>query len=238
LKYDGRNYHGWQRQLNDISIQEVIEDKIQIMTREPVRLTASGRTDAGVHALEQVCNFFTLTNIPPDSMKNGLNSLLPDDIFIIDAEYAPNDFHSRYSAKSKIYEYRIRNVPEPDIFLRDYTWHIRKNLNLEYIQTCLSVLVGRHDFSAFKSTGSSNKNPVREMMRAELICPGAGSLSLVFKADGFLRHMVRNIVGTVIEVGLGKISCDEFKTILESRDRQSAGIKAPPQGLFLVRINY
>jgi len=238
LEYDGREYHGWQRQAGDISIQEVLEDRIQLITNESTRLIASGRTDAGVHALNQVCNFFTTSKISPASMKNGLNSLLPDDIFIRNAEYVSPEFHSRYSAKSKLYEYRVLNQSEPDVFLRNYTWHIRSKLDLEKIQSCLSLLLGRHDFSAFRSTGSSNQNPVREIVRAELIRIKNGRISFTLEADGFLRHMVRNIVGSVIEVGQDRITLDDFKEIMVSRNRQRAGIKAPPQGLFLSMVKY
>jgi len=238
LTYDGTQYHGWQRQKNGKSIQEVIEDHLHLMTREFIHLIASGRTDAGVHALHQVCHLMTSTKIDPQSLQKGLNSLLPNDIFIKQAEYVPLDFHARYGARSKTYEYRIINQPEPDIFFRSYSWHIRKTLNLDEMKKCLSSLTGEHDFSAFKSTGSKNKNPVRKMLRAELGNTSQGRVTLLFEANGFLRHMVRNIVGTVVEVGLGKLGFSDFCEIFESKDRCRAGLKAPPQGLFLVDVKY
>ena len=210
-----------------------------MMTGRPVTLHASGRTDAGVHALHQVCNFFTESRIPPESIRNGLNSLLPDDILIKKSEYVGPDFHSRYSVKSKSYEYRILNARDRDIFLRRYTWHIRDDLDFSEMRKCLSFVIGKHDFSAFRSTGTGNVNPVREMFRAELSGPGeGGGAYFFFEAEGFLKHMVRNIVGTIVDVGKGKISSDEFRKILESGDRKKAGYKAPPQGLFLKMVTY
>ena len=238
LEYDGGQYHGWQRQKGATTIQGTIEDKIQMMIGESVILIASGRTDAGVHARNQICNFTTKTDIDPDSIKRGLNSLLPEDIFIRKAEYVPIDFHSRYSAKRKTYEYRILNQKQADVFLRFYTWHIRRDLSFSEMEKCMSVLVGKHDFSSFKSSGSGNNNPVRELTRAEIHGPDNGVLSLVFEADGFLRHMVRNIVGTVVEVGRGRIDVHTFMEIFQSKDRRLAGIKAPPQGLFLKMVTY
>ena len=238
LEYVGTRYHGWQRQKEDATIQAFVEDSIQMMVGEPIKLIGSGRTDAGVHALHQICNFNTRSNIDPESFRRGLNSLLPDDIFIRQADYVPLDFHSRYSIKSKCYEYRIWNGPEVNIFLRNYTWHVRENLDAEDMRKCMLMLTGKHDFSSFKSSGSGNKDPVREIFRAELHGPEDGVLRFVFEADGFLRHMVRNIMGTVIEVGKGRISSDAFKKIFQSRDRQKAGIKAPPQGLFLTMVKY
>ena len=146
LAYDGRHYHGWQRQKNGVTIQSVVEEKIEIMIGEPVKLIASGRTDAGVHAINQVCNFVTRSKIRPQDLKRGLNSLLPDDIFVRDAEYVPLEFHARYKVKSKTYEYRILNREGPDLFQRHYVWHIRVPLNAEEMAKCLSVLTGRHDF--------------------------------------------------------------------------------------------
>jgi tRNA pseudouridine38-40 synthase len=238
LEYDGSGYHGWQRQVGMTTVQEVLEEKIGTMTGETVNVIASGRTDAGVHALHQVANFKTRTHLHPATLKKGLNALLPEDIFIKQAAFVPMDFNSRYNAKSKIYEYRILNRKEPDIFLRSYTWHVATGLNLENMGKCLSLLLGRHDFSSFKSSGSGIINPVREMTKADLTGPADGLLRFLFEADGFMRHMVRNIIGTVAEVGRGRITVDEFVVIFHSRDRKKAGLKAPPQGLFLKMVNY
>ena len=238
LEYDGTRYHGWQRQKKDPTIQAILEDCIEMMTKESITLIGSGRTDAGVHALHQVCNFNTKTTIDPESIQKGLNSLLPDDIFIKKADYAPLDFHSRYSAKSKIYEYRIWARHEPNTFLRGLVWHIREILDVQSMKDCMALLVGRHDFSSFKSTGSGSRDPNRDMLKAELHGSEEGILSFTFEANGFLRHMVRNIVGTIVDVGRGRVQLDEFKEIFQSKNRQMAGIKAPPQGLFLKMVKY
>ena len=238
LAYDGSRYHGWQRQPHGITIQEVIEEKIQMMAGDAVTLIASGRTDAGVHAVNQVCHFKTRSHIEPTALKKGLNSLLPDDILVVKAEYVSPDFHARYDAKTKTYEYRILNREEPDIFQRHYVWHIRRSLDVEEMRNCMNLLAGTHDFSSFKSSGSGNMNPVRSVSNAGIYGPEEGLLRVVMEADGFLRHMVRNIVGTLVEVGFGKINSSGFKEIMESRDRSLAGVKAPPQGLFLVKVRY
>ena len=239
LQYEGTNYHGWQRQKNEVTIQELIEDKLQIMTGKPVTVHSSGRTDAGVHALHQVCNFITETGIPPEAIKNGLNSLLPNDIFVKKSEYAAPEFHSRYSAKSKSYEYRILNTKDVDIFLSRYVWHIKDDLDFQEMRKCLSCIGGRHDFTAFRSSGTSNVNPVREIFRAELSdLHEDGTVRFVFEAEGFLKHMVRNIMGTIVDAGKGKITSREFQEILESKDRKRAGFKAPPEGLFLTMVWY
>jgi len=238
VAYDGTRYHGWQRQKNAITLQETIEEQIRLMTGEPLTLIASGRTDAGVHALNQVCNFVTRSTLSPHSLQNGLNSLLPEDIFIKDAACVPIPFHARYSAKSKTYEYRILNRTRPDIFQRHFLWHIRPVLNVEAMGVCLSYLRGSHDFSSFRSSGSGNTDPVRSILKAEIHGPENGHLRIVIEADGFLRHMVRNIVGTVVEAGLGKMSTDRFAEIVSLKDRRLAGAKAPPQGLFLAEVRY
>ncbi len=238
VAYDGSRYHGWQRQKNAVTIQGVLEDGIRKMTGNPVSLIASGRTDAGVHAFHQVCHFITRSDIPPESFRRGLNSLMAPDIFISEATYVPLAFHARYGAKSKTYEYRILNRKEPDVFLRFYSWHIRAKLDLDQMRKCLGMLPGKRDFSSFRSTGSGNTNPIREIARAEIRIPEGGLLYLLFEADGFLRHMVRNLVGTLVEVGLGKIDLDGFDRILQSKDRKLAGIKAPAQGLFLKMVRY
>jgi tRNA pseudouridine38-40 synthase len=238
LAYDGTRYHGWQRQENDVTIQAVLEKSIEKMTGEPVTLIGSGRTDAGVHALHQVCNFKTRSRLDIESLKKGLNALLPADILIKEAEEVSLDFHSRYNAKSKTYEYRILNREISDIFLRHYVWHIPLKLDLAKIRGCLPEFLGRKDFSSFRSSGSGNINPVREMSLAELQDAGEGRLLFLFKADGFLRHMVRNIVGTLFDVGRGRMGTEEFLEIFRSGDRTLAGLKAPPQGLFLRMVDY
>ncbi len=238
LAYDGGRYHGWQRQKRERTVQGVLEEHIQMMVGEPVKVIASGRTDAGVHAMGQVCHFLTRTGLTPRVIQRGLNALLPDDIWIKEAEYAAPDFHARYGVKGKTYEYRLLNRPEPDLFQRHYVWHIPMPLDREKMATALSFLKGRHDFSAFRSAGSGNLNPVRTMTRADLQDRREGLFCVVMAADGFLRHMVRNIVGTLVEVGLGKIGPARFEEVLGTRDRRLAGVKAPPQGLFLVRVDY
>jgi tRNA pseudouridine38-40 synthase len=238
LAYDGGRYHGWQRQKGASTVQETIESKLRVMTGQASTLIASGRTDAGVHALNQVCHFLTKSKIDPHAMKRGLNALLPGDILIKAAAYAPLDFHARYHVKTKTYEYRILNRPEPDLFRRHYTWHIPVPLDLKAMERCLTSLTGKHDFTSFRSTGSGNTNPVREIIRAGIDRPAEDALHLFFEADGFLRHMVRNIVGTVVEVGRKKTGFEKFIEIFQSKDRRQAGIKAPPQGLFLTSVTY
>lgn len=239
VAYDGTLYHGWQRQKNGISIQEAVEEKIGVMLEEDVKLIASGRTDAGVHAVGQSCHFETRTELGPDTVKKGLNALLPNDIWVKEAVRTPTSFHARYSARSKTYEYRILNREAPDIFLRHYVWHIRSPLDVDKMASCLQSLIGRHDFASFRSSGSDNKNPVRTMMRSEIKgLDEQGLLRVVMEADGFLRHMVRNIVGTVVAVGLGKMDPQAFQQIVASRDRTMAGIKAPARGLFLMNVTY
>ena len=239
LAYDGTQYHGWQWQKNALTIQAIMEEKIQILTREHVTVIASGRTDAGVHALHQVCHFLTHCDMDPESIRKGINSLLPEDILVRHAEQAPLDFHARYNVKSKTYEYRLLNSEQPDLFLRRYAWHMPRKVDTARMEACLSLLKGRHDFSSFKAVRSDNLNPVREMIRAELHhSPESRLIRFVFEADGFLRHMVRNIVGTAVEVGSGRISLDEFEEIFEAKDRKRAGLNAPPQGLFLTMVRY
>lgn len=238
LSYEGTRYHGWQRQKGGPTIQGVVEEKLQTMVHEPVTVIASGRTDAGVHALRQVCNFTTTAKIPPEGLKKGLNSLLPKDIRVREVRDMPLDFHARYHAKSKTYEYRILNRKEPDLFQRRIVWHVRPSLDIKEIKKCLALVEGTHDFSSFCSSGGAHTTPVRRIIRAELYGPQDSLISLVFEADGFLRHMVRNIVGTLVAVGLGKIDSIGFQKIFESRDRTAAGMKAPAQGLFLTDVGY
>jgi len=239
VAYEGTKYHGWQRQVGQGSIQEVLEQSVSKIVCHRVKIIGAGRTDSGVHALGQVCNFTTRSSVPLEGLRKGLNSILPKDIQVLKADEVSHDFHSRYSAKGKIYAYRILNALEPDIFAQRYEWHIPIPLDTEAMAQCLSLIKGEHDFSAFRSSGSGNRNPVRTVFRAELARGANPSrLIMLFEADGFLRHMVRNIVGTVVAAGLGKISVRDFDDIMESRARERAGVKAPPNGLFLVKVIY
>ena len=238
LQYDGTGYQGWQRQKDAPTVQGILEDRLYRLTGERITVIGSGRTDAGVHALHQVCHFTTRTRLDSQTIRKGLNALIPSDIFITSADEVPLDFHARYSAKSKIYEYRILNREEPDLFLRSFSWHLPAELDKDGMAQCVSALSGRHDFSSFRSSGSGNINPVRDMMKAEIHAEQDGFLRFVFEADGFLRHMVRNIVGTVVDVGRKKIGFNEFMDIFRARDRRLAGLKAPPHGLFLIMVRY
>lgn len=238
IAYDGTGYFGWQRQINRPTIQGTIEEKIEIMVGKHVSLIASGRTDAGVHALHQVANFRVSSAITPDVFLKALNSLLTDSIIIKEAEYVPLDFHARYNAKSKVYEYRIYNEKIQSPFLRNYAWHIFRLLDLKAMEECLEIIKGAHDFSSFSSTGDAKIDPVRTIIQAKLRIQKDNLLRFNFEANGFLRHMVRNIMGTIVKAGLGEISVDSFCEILESSDRQKVGAKAPPGGLYLKDVRY
>ncbi|MCF8082557.1 MAG: tRNA pseudouridine(38-40) synthase TruA [Deltaproteobacteria bacterium] len=238
LTYDGTHYHGWQRQKNAVTLQQTVEDRLAVMLGHPVTLIASGRTDAGVHALAQVCHFMTRSRIPAGALKKGLNSLLRDDILIKDVQDVPLDFHARYHVKRKTYEYRILNQPQPDLFRRRFCWHIPVPLNVDAMAQCLSLLEGTHDFSSFRSSGSGNQNPVRTLYAAQVNGASGEDLTIILEADGFLRHMVRNMVGTVVQAGLNRLDVDGFEGIVAAKDRRMAGVKAPARGLFLIRVRY
>ena len=238
IEYDGTDYHGWQRQKEDRTIQQEIEQALSSMTTQRIILNGSGRTDAGVHAFGQVANFQSDTELSPEVFQKGLNSLLPDDIVIVDCRRVAASFHARYDAKSKIYQYRILNRNMPAAIGRQYVWYIRRKLDKAAMRAAISHLIGEHDFKSFEGTGSPRSHTTRNVMAAELIENKAGSLIFQIEADGFLRYMVRNIVGTLVDVGLGKITPTKFKDILESKDRSNASATAPPRGLFLMEVKY
>lgn len=238
IEYEGTCYHGWQRQPNGASIQQTIESALATMTGRPVTVVASGRTDAGVHATGQVAHFKSDAAISAEAFHKGLNSLLPPDIVIRECVPVSISFHARYDVKSKLYRYRIRNHPLPAAIGRQYAWWIRAPLNGEAMQSALDFLVGSHDFRSFEGSGSPRAHSVRTLLRADLKTESDDTLALFLEADGFLRYMVRNIVGTVVQIGLGKIPPRQIQNILDLKDRGQAGPTAPPQGLCLVRVNY
>ena len=238
LEYDGSNYHGWQRQKGLLTIQEVVETRLAIMTQAPVRLVGAGRTDAGVHARGQVANFFSETQIPPDRLLRGLNSLLPDDIVALELVSVPKEFHARFKASSKIYEYRIHNGPIAVALGRRYGWHISRPLRWSSMVKCLKLLQGRHDFSSFQAAGSNVRSTERVVLATEITAVGEYTRLIIIEANGFLRHMVRNIVGTLVDVGSGKLTEEVFSAVLAARNRQQAGMTAPARGLCLLEVRY
>lgn len=237
IEYDGTNYHGWQIQKNDPTIQEEIQTALLTMTGEKITLTGSGRTDAGVHALGQVANFISKTELEPDNFLNGLNSLTPDDIIIRDCCLVDDEFHARFRAKSKTYQYRIVNRKTPSAVGRQYEWFVHQKLDIEAMKKAIQYIRGEHDFKAFEGTGSPRAHTVRTVMEADIECKGE-RIVFQIKATGFLRYMVRNITGTLVNVGLSRITPYDVKIILDSQDRSLAGPTAPPHGLFLVYVEY
>lgn len=238
ISYDGTKYHGFQYQNPPVTaVQNVLESVLEKVFGDTIEMAASGRTDAGVHAYGQVVNFFTDGRIPVDKIPMASNSLLPDDIVVLKAEEVDRDFSARHSAKSKKYIYKVYNSPLPDPFLRNFAWHIKKQLDTAAMMECLKLLEGTHDFSAFKASGGPDVSPVRTIYEALLLQEG-NIIELSFFANGFLYHMVRNMVGTLVNVGLGRTSINRFKEIMEGLDRTKAGATAPAQGLYLYEVNY
>lgn len=238
IEYDGTRYHGWQVQPNGPSIQQEIESAIETMTQNKIRLLASGRTDAGVHALGQVANFTCHTSISPAAFQKGLNSILPDDIVIRHTVLVPSQFHARYDAKGKLYRYHILNHSIPSAIDRRYTWWIRSPLDLEAMREAAAIIIGEHDFKAFEGAGSPRSHTIRKVVKADFTRRPTDRITFDIQANGFLRYMVRNIVGTLVDVGLNKKSPAQVKQILDAKDRSLASATAPANGLFLVEVYY
>lgn len=237
VAYDGTNYSGWQRQANALAVQEVIEQALTKICKETVTIFGSGRTDAGVHALGQVVSFRTTSSIPVGRLAAALNGLLPPDIVTRDGEEVPAVFHARSSAKEKMYRYIIYNDPISSPFNRYYTWQLFAPLNFEAMVQASEYFLGTHDFSAFRATGGGPKKPVRTLYLSSWQKKGS-FLEYEVRGTGFLYHMVRNMVGAMVEIGKNKIPSDAILDILASKQRHLAGITAPPQGLYLVHVTY
>jgi tRNA pseudouridine38-40 synthase len=248
LSFDGTAYCGWQRQASDPTIQGEIESRLERMTGSAVTLHGAGRTDAGVHALAMVANFHTSATIPCPGLVKGLNSMLPPDIRILEASEAPAGFHSRFSARGKTYGYTVCTAPVQLPTQRLYATHVPHFLDAGLINASLALITGTHDFSSFEATGSrereegegAGRGATRTLYLAEYQ-PVAGqpdAWRFRFTGDGFLRHMVRNLVGTLLLVGGGRLSPDRFAAILATRDRSLAGPTAPAHGLVLEQVHY
>ncbi|MBD0305804.1 MAG: tRNA pseudouridine(38-40) synthase TruA [Nitrospiraceae bacterium] len=237
LEYDGTGYAGWQRQPGRPTIQAEIEAALQRIVRTRIAVIGAGRTDAGVHALGQVASFRTDRALMPREWIKALNAVLPSDIAVRSVEQAADDFHARYSARMKVYRYRILNRRERSVFERTRAWHVRKPLDVEAMREGAALLIGRHDFSSFRDSQTDTKDPVCRMCRLDLI-EAKAVLRIELEADRFLKQMVRTIVGTLVEIGQGKRSPKAMKDILDAHDRREAGYTAPPHGLYLVRATY
>jgi tRNA pseudouridine38-40 synthase len=240
IAYDGTAYCGWQVQPNGISIQQLIEEQASILTRETTAITGSGRTDAGVHALGQIAHFHSPEIQDLFRFHGSLNALLPPDIRILKVEEVPPTFHARYSATGKTYHYRLHLDRVPDPFKRFYSLHVKEKINLDLLQAATVPLLGTHDFTSFANEahqGSAAKDAVRTLTRLDVVAE-QGGVRLEFSGDGFLYKMVRNIVGTLLEVASGKRLIDDLPAILAAKDRTAAGQAAPPHGLFLIKVEY
>ena len=251
VAYDGSKYCGWQKQLvkrkhstkrkQKPSIQETIEDRLKKILKHKVIVIASGRTDSGVHALGQVFNFKTSSCISAQKLRLALNSNLPRNIRISGAAEMPLDFHARYCAKSKVYRYLILNQDYKSPFLRDYSYLYKMPLGIREMKKAARIFLGRHDFKGFCASGSSikdTKRTIKELAIKKINLFATDLISIEVEADGFLYNMVRNIVGTLVEVGRGRFQPSRIKKIIKSKDRSLAGPCVPAKGLYLVKVIY
>ncbi|MDT8316705.1 MAG: tRNA pseudouridine(38-40) synthase TruA [bacterium] len=259
LEYDGGAYHGWQSQKNALTIQEIVDGKLEIILRERVRTMASGRTDTGVHAFNQPVTFRTGSDIETARLFASMNSILPDDIAVIEAIEVDDIFDARRSAKKKTYRYVILNREAPSAIHRHRSWHLRKKLDLDIMQKAAALIIGEHDFSSFKASGCTSRHPIRTVLSTSFYrgdspftkTPDGPDNSsnhfqetkgdyIIFEitAQAFLKQMVRNIMGTLVGLGQGKIDINQFKEILDAKDRTRGGVTAPPEGLFLKDVKY
>lgn len=239
LAYDGTNYHGFQRQdkTHGPTIQGTLESAWTRLVEEDVTLATAGRTDAGVHASGQVVNFMTSARIPEEKIPKAFNSLLPRDIRILQADCVPDDFNARWSARWKRYDYYIDNHPIPDIFQRLYAAHVPVQLNVDKMQHAANFLEGRHNFKTFAAAGGSSKTFERTIFRC-LVKEEQRLIKVSCVGDGFLYHMVRIIIGTLMDVGKGRINPQEIPDIIASQERKQAREIAPAHGLTLAYVNY
>lgn len=237
IEYDGKDFNGWQKQPNKLNIQGTIEQAIKSITNEDVELNASGRTDAGVHALGQVANFKTNSQIPIEKFAIAINSKLKKSIVIKKAEEVDERFHSRLNCKKKTYRYIINNTPEGTAIYRYLETHIPQKLDVNNMKKAIKYFEGEHDFKAFKASGTSSKSSVRTIYKTELY-EKDNKIYIELTGNGFLYNMVRIIAGTLVDVGLGKIKPEQIEDILKNGKRENAGKTLPPNGLYLLKVEY
>ncbi len=234
IEYDGTDFSGWQVQPGVRTVQQTVEQGLQELLGESISLISAARTDAGVHALGQVANFHTYSTLPPETIKRGLNSLLPRDVVIRQVEEVEPEFHARFSATWKRYRYRI--AKRKKAIGRDYLWYPKYKLDVGRMQQASDILVGTYDFTSFCSGNSETKTHICRVMQCRW--QEGEDISFEIQADRFLQHMVRTIVGTMVEVGRGRLPVEEIGRILEAKDRRQAGPTAPAKGLCLLEVGY
>jgi tRNA pseudouridine38-40 synthase len=248
LEYDGTDYRGWQSQKSGVTIQDILSERIFSITGEQVKVTGASRTDAGVHALGQVAVFETRTKLSADTIMRALNAKLPLDIRVLKSEATESKFNPRYRAVRKSYFYIISKNTNQSAFLYRYVWDIKTALDLDVMKESASMILGEHDYASFRGSGCGSKTTVRRIYSIDIkrhkeisfmtAMIKGNFITIHIEANAFLRHMVRNIVGTLVEIGRGSISPGTIKRILKSRDRKTAGPTAPAKGLFLEKIIY
>jgi len=258
IEYDGTNYHGWQIQnkaishqssaISNLTIQQILQEAIKKITGEESKIIAASRTDAGVHALGQIATFKTQTRLEPKILRRALNATLPEDIRILDSEEAGIDFHPRYGARGKRYFYIISNMNFSSAFLYRYAWKVPYALDLDKMKKTGGLLLGSHDFSAFRGAGCGAKSTIREVTSLTIEPVRSidfmttriegNFIKIAIEANAFLRHMVRNIVGTLVEAGRGNMTLDSVSEAMKLKDRTKAGPTAPAHGLFLEKVYY
>jgi tRNA pseudouridine38-40 synthase len=250
LQFDGSGYSGWQVQESDRTIQGVLEGAVFSITKEHSRITGCSRTDANVHALEFVASFKTSSNMKPDEFLRALNSNIPKDIRVVSAEECDEDFHPRYDARSKLYSYLLSTAISTNVFLNRYAWQMpyRDDLDIYTMRLASNKLIGEHDFSSFRASGCASKHPIRNVSSIEITKRSSIDfmtfnfdlpvIKISIEANAFLRHMVRNIVGTLVEAGKGNIQPSQMEDILNAKDRSAAGKTAPACGLFLEKVKF
>jgi len=238
IEYDGTKYKGWQRLGDsDNTIQHKIETVLSKMAGENIEITASGRTDAGVHATNQVANFRTESTMPTHKMRSYCYEYLPEDIVVKSVEEVDLNFHARYNAKVKKYVYNICNNKAHNVFNRKYEYHIPQPLNIEKMRKASEFLIGEHDFQSFTTLKTKKKSTIRDIYTINIVSED-GNIEISIQGNGFMKNMVRLIVGTLIEVGLGERPAEGINDILDKRERKYSGHIAPAKGLFLDEVNY